>query len=89
MKAIAAKLKLRAEKVDKAVREAVLKGYLTTADIIKSVKEFYENEVLTKKCEDFLPNNVSVNENDEMSMCMKQIEMEWNLPKCFEICSII
>lgn len=59
MKAIAAKLKLHAAKVDQAVREAVLKGYLTTAEIVNSVKEFYENEVLTKTCEDFLPDSVS------------------------------
>ena len=60
MKAIAAKLKLTAAKVDKAVKEAILKGYLTTAGIVQSVKEFYENEVASKSCEDFLPDAVSI-----------------------------
>ena len=59
LKAIAAKLKLNAAKVDKAVREAVLKGYLTTSGIVQSVKEFFENEVLSKTCQDFLPDSVS------------------------------
>lgn len=58
MKAIAAKLKLTAAKVDKAVKDAVLKGYLTTAAIVQSVKEFYENEIASKSCEDFLPDAV-------------------------------
>ena len=59
LKAIASKLKIQAAKVDKAVREAVLKGYLTASGIVKSVKEFFDEEVLSKKCEDFLPDSVS------------------------------
>ena len=59
LKSIASKLKVQAEKVDKAVREAILKGYLTTSAVVKSVKEFFENEVLNKKCQDFLPDSVS------------------------------
>eukprot|EP00112_Aurelia_sp_Birch-Aquarium-sp1_P011690 Seg246.9 transcript_id=Seg246.9/GoldUCD/mRNA.D3Y31 product="hypothetical protein" protein_id=Seg246.9/GoldUCD/D3Y31 len=58
LKAVAAKLKIKAAKVDQAVREAVLKGYLTTSAVVKSVREFFENEVLSKKCEDFLPDAV-------------------------------
>jgi len=58
LKAVAAKLKIKAAKVDQAVREAILKGYLTTSAVVKSVKEFFENEVLSKKCEDFLPDSV-------------------------------
>jgi len=57
LKSIASKLKVQAEKVDKAVREAILKGYLTTSAVVKSVKEFFENEVLNKKCQDFLPDS--------------------------------
>lgn len=60
LKAVAAKLKIKAAKVDQAVREAVLKGYLTTSAVVKSVREFFENEVLSKKCEDFLPDAVSI-----------------------------
>ena len=63
LKAIASKLKIQAAKVDKAVREAVLKGYLTASNIVKSVKEFFQEEVLSKKCEDFLPDSVSYDIN--------------------------
>ena len=59
MKAIASKLKIQAAKVDKAVREAILKGYLTTSEIVKAVREFFKEEVLSKTCNDFLPDSVS------------------------------
>lgn len=54
MKAIAAKLKVKAEKVDKAAKEAILKGYLKTAEVIASIKDFYQQEVRSKRCEDFV-----------------------------------
>ena len=60
MKAIAAKLKVKAEKVDKAAKEAILKGYLKTAEVIASIKDFYQQEVRSKRCEDFVSSTVSI-----------------------------
>jgi len=54
LKAVAAKLKVSAAKVDQAVKEAILKGYTRSTEIIANVKEFYENEIASKKCEDFI-----------------------------------
>eukprot|EP00794_Sanderia_malayensis_P004963 gene4963-5609_t len=54
LKSIASKLRVRAAKVDEAVKNAILKGYTRATEIIADVKDFFKNEVLTKKCEDFI-----------------------------------
>jgi len=54
LKEVAAKLKVSAAKVDQAVKDAILKGYTKSKDAYLKVKEFFQEEVLSKTCEDFI-----------------------------------
>lgn len=58
LRTTAATLKIKAEKVDRAVKEALIKGIVTANEVYDFVVEFYKTEVKTKKCEDFLPTDV-------------------------------
>merc|ERR1712189_66918 len=46
--------KVSAAKVDQAVKDAILKGYTWAKDAYLKVKEFFQEEVLSKTWEDFI-----------------------------------
>ncbi len=63
LRAIAAALKIKAEKVEEAVREVVGEGVTKATEIYVKVVEFMKREVLSKTCVDFLAPRVSSSYN--------------------------
>lgn len=59
LKEIAAKLKVRIEKVNEMVKDAVIAGYQNREEIYNNVLKFLNDEVLSKTCEDILATDVS------------------------------
>ncbi len=53
-------MKIKAEKVEEAVREVIASGVVRATDIYIKVVDFMKKEVLSKTCVDFLAPRVSI-----------------------------